>query len=289
MHVLPATMKAVVLRGHGGLDQLDYCEVPVPQPGPTDVLVRVHAAALNNTDVNTRVGWYSRSVHQSTGAATAASTLPSMHDGGWAGSPFQFPRIQGADACGWIVAAGAEVDARRLGERVVVDPVIRPADGSLQAMQYLGADLDGAFAEYVRVPARNAHGAGTVLTDAEWSAVPCAYSAALNMVSRARVQAGERVLVTGASGGVGSAGVQLAHARGARVVAIASSSKAAEVQALGAERVLDREADLVAALGRESIDVAVDVVGGPSFGGLLDVLRRGGRYAVAGAIAGPLV
>jgi len=125
-------------------------------------------------------------------------------------------------------------------------------------------------------------------TDAELASIPCAYSTAENMLHRAGVGA-ETVLVTGASGGVGTAAVQLSRARGATVIAVASSAKADEVLALGADRVVDRGADLRAAIGEGTVDVVLDVVGGPGWPQLLDVLRRGGRYAASGAIAGPLV
>jgi len=286
---IPRVMKAVRLLGHGGDEQLEYREdVPVPVPGRGEVLVRVHAAGVNNTDVNTRIGWYSKSV---TGATAAAVKTPgsAADDGGWSGAPFAFPRIQGADACGRIVAVGEGVSSTRIGERVLVDPVLRPADGSLQATTYLGADRDGAFAELMTVPSIQAHLIDSPLTDAELASFPCAYSAAENMIDRAEVSAGDTVLVTGASGGVGSAAVQLALRRGAKVVAQAQSDKAGKLQALGAARVIARDADPVAALGHESVDVVIDVVGGPAFPKLLEVLRRGGRYAVAGAVGGPLV
>jgi NADPH:quinone reductase-like Zn-dependent oxidoreductase len=109
------------------------------------------------------------------------------------------------------------------------------------------------------------------------------------LLTRAAVARGETVLVTGASGGVGAAVVQLASLRGAHVVALTSRNKMREVAELGAKSVVDREASLVESLGRESIDVVIDVVGGTAFTSLLDVLKRGGRYAVAGAIAGPIV
>jgi NADPH:quinone reductase-like Zn-dependent oxidoreductase len=109
------------------------------------------------------------------------------------------------------------------------------------------------------------------------------------MVERAGVKAGERVLVTGASGGVGSAAVQLAARRGAHVVALCAREKAAEVLALGAAEVLPRDADLKSTLGTESIDAVIDGVGGAGFPILLDILKRGGRYAAVGAIAGPVV
>ena len=119
--------------------------------------------------------------------------------------------------------------------------------------------------------------------------IPCAYGTAENMIHRARVAAGDRVLVTGASGGVGSAAVQLAKRRGATVTAITASAKAEQVRAIGADRVVDRDDDLVMAIGAESVDVVIDNVSGPGFGSLLEVLRRGGRYASSGAIAGPIV
>jgi len=287
--MIPGTMKAVLLRGHGGYEQLEYREdVPVPAPATGEVLVQVLAAGVNNTDLNTRIGWYSKSVSSDTDAA-ARSQGAAADDGGWTGTPFAFPRIQGADACGRILAAGKGVDPHRIGERIIVDPVLPPADGTLANVSYLGADRDGAFAEFVVVPSINAHRIDSTLSDVELAALPCSYSAAENMIDRAQVTDDETVLITGASGGVGTAAVQLAVRRGARVIAVAQLAKARNLEAMGARRVLAREADLVAELGRESVDVVIDVVGGSSFPALLDALKRGGRYAVAGAIAGPIV
>jgi len=127
------------------------------------------------------------------------------------------------------------------------------------------------------------------LTDVELASFPCAYGTAENLLTRANVAEGESVLVTGASGGVGSAVVQLARLRGAHVFAVTTRDKAQDVLALGAQQVVERDTNPVHALGRESMDVVVDVVGGAAFTCLLDVLKRGGRYAVAGAIAGPVV
>jgi NADPH:quinone reductase-like Zn-dependent oxidoreductase len=185
-----------------------------------------------------------------------------------------------------VAAVGPGVTAARIGERVLVDPVLRPAYGS---PLYFGSDTPGAFAEFAVVPARNACVVRSNLSDIELASFPCAYTAAENMLTRAAVAAGERVLVTGASGGVGSAAVQLARRRGASVVAVAGGAKSAAIEALGAARVLPRAADLLHELGRESLDVVIDVVGGDRFAQLLEVLARTGRYAVAGAIAGPLV
>jgi NADPH:quinone reductase-like Zn-dependent oxidoreductase len=271
-------MKAVFLRGHGGFEQLEYREdVPVPAPAAGEVLIRVRAAAINNTDINTRVGWYSKS-----------SNVERSGDTGWTGVAVALPLIQGADACGHIVAVGAGVDEARIGERILVDPILR-AQGPAGEPQYFGSDRNGGFAEFATVPAVNACRITSRLTDAELASFPCSYGAAENMLSRARVVAGERVLITGASGGVGSAAVQLANRRRATVIGIVGSSKAAAIAGLGAKQVLERDANLIRELGRESVDVVIDVVGGAPFAQLLEVLRRGGRYAVAGAIAGAIV
>ena len=286
MTQVPATMAGVVLTGFGGPERLMWREdIPVPQPGPGEVLVQIGAAGVNNTDINTRIGWYSKAVAADT-AAGAENGLAEAGDDGWSGAAFTFPRIQGADAAGRVVAAGAGVDPARIGQRVIVEPVFRDAAGTVR---YFGSECDGGFAGYAVVPAVHAHAIETMLDDVALASFPCACSAALNMLCRAGQRAGERVLVTGASGGVGSAAVQLARARGASVIAIAGADKRDAVLALGADRVIAREADPVAQLGKDAADVVIDVVGGAQFPALLDVLRPGGRYAVAGAIAGPVV
>jgi len=286
------TMQAVLLRGHGGFDMLEVRDdVPVPAPGPREVLIRVGAAGVNNTDVNTRIGWYSKSVGDGTtsGGEDGFSGADSG-DASWAGAPLRFPRIQGIDVCGTIVAVGANVDASRIGERVLVEPCLRDFPGAEPGdVGFFGSECDGGFAQYATVAAAHAFHIDSKLSDTELASFPCSYSTAENMLSRARVIGGERVLVTGASGGVGSAAVQLAKARGAHVIAIAGSAKAFDVQDLGAESVIPRGSDPLAALGAESVDVVLDLVAGPGWPSLLAVLKRGGRYAAAGAIAGPLV
>ena len=258
-------VRAALLTGFGGPENLTVTEVPDPQPGPGDVVVRVGAAAVNNTDINTRVGWY--------------------RGGGWSGG-VSLPRIQGADVCGRIVAIGPGVPAARIGQRVVVEPVLRTVNGRrLDPPWYLGSECDGGFAELVRVPSQNAHEVSRGLSDEEWASFPCSYSTAEHLLTRAGVGANQEVLVTGASGGVGSAVVQLARARGARVAAVTSPAKAAALAALGAAQALGRDDDF----GSEAFDAVIDLVGGPRWPTLLTALRRGGRYATAGAIAGPLV
>jgi len=286
----PATMKAVVTTGNGGFDRLAWCDVPVPTIGPGEVLLRVLAAGVNNTEINTRLGWYSSTVTTATDAAAAVEEERPTHkpDGGWnIATPFPF--IQGTDCCGRVVATAPDVDPVLVGRRVLVRACMRPQGFGSMDNIWMGSDFDGAFAEFVKVPAAEVFEVRCDWTDAELASIPCAYATAENMLHRARAMAGEHVLVTGASGGVGSAAVQLARRRGARVTAIAAASKADAVRALGAERVIDRDADAVALLGEESVDLVVDNVAGPHFGAMLKVLRRGGRYASSGAIGGPIV
>ncbi len=283
-------MSAVLLTGHGGLEKLDYrTDVAVPEPAKGEVLIQVAAAGINNTDVNTRIGWYSKAVDSATneGGATGFDTVDDV-DAGWSGTALAFPRIQGADVCGHIVAVGEGVDAGRVGERVLVRNMLRtPVDYRPYECWTFGSECDGGFAQFAVAPARETHAVRSELSDAELAAIPCAYSTAENMLHRASVGA-ERVLITGASGGVGLAAVQLAKRRGASVVAVCSAAKAEDVAAQGADRTVDRNADLVAELGAGSVDVVLDLVGGPAFPSLLDVLRQGGRYANAGAIGGPI-
>ena len=288
---VPDTMTAVYLTGHGGTEMLEYREdVPVPKPGAGEVLIRVAAAGINNTDINTRIGWYSKQVRDATdtGGAGGFDRIDDS-DASWSGRPLEFPRIQGADCCGRIVAVGEGVDAARIGERVLVRNMLRSYVGYRPFECWtFGSECDGAFAQYAKAPARETHRVDCDWSDAELASIPCAFSTAEGMLHRAGVGA-ERVLVTGASGGVGSAAVQLARRRGAEVIAVASAAKAGDVLALGAERVIDRDADAVAELGVESIDVVVDLVAGDGWPPLLELLSRGGRYVTAGAIAGPLV
>ena len=282
---VPARMAAVQLIRHGGIEALRYREdVPTPRPGPGEVLIAVAAAGVNNTDINTRVGWYSKKVT----AATATDEVDG-NDATWSGVPMAFPRIQGADCCGNIVAAGEGVDAARIGQRVIVRNMLRSyVDYRPFECWTFGSECDGAFAQYAKAPSRETYAVNCDWTDAELASVPCAWSTAENMLHRASVGA-ERVLVTGASGGVGSAAVQLAKRRGAHVVAFAGATKADSIRALGADEIVDRTADPVAAIGRDAVDVVIDLVGGGDWPSLLDVIRRGGRVATAGAIGGPFV
>lgn len=282
---LPKTMKAMVLTAHGGMDCLEWREdLPVPQPRPDEVLVQVGAAAVNNTDINTRIGWYSKSVEGDTASGTDGFGAAADADGGWSGA-LQFPRIQGADCCGRIVAVGAEVSEARVGERVLIRAMHRPGpnDPDLPLITF-GSERDGGVAEYTTIRSHDAVRITSHLSDVELASFPCAFSTAEGMIQRAGLGA-ERVLITGASGGVGSAAIQLAKRRGAHVTAVTSASKAEALRDLGADETLNRDA----ALAENSFDVVLDLVGGDSWPRLLDALRPSGRYAVSGAIAGPIV
>ena len=121
---IPQSMTAVLLTGHGGTEMLDYRDdVPVPAPGPDEVLIKVSAAGVNNTDINTRIGWYSKKVTDATneGGSDGFDEVDD-DDATWSGTPMAFPRIQGADCCGNIVAVGDNVDTSKVGQRSSSEP-----------------------------------------------------------------------------------------------------------------------------------------------------------------------
>lgn len=268
-------MTAAVTVSHGGPEvTVVRDDWPVPELGADDVLVRVSAAALNNTDIWTREGAYGRADDPDAVA-------------GWLGEPLDFPRVQGIDVCGVVAAIGADVDRSWIDRRVLVDPIVT-YDRNGFPLSVIGSEVDGGFAEYLRCSSRRIHDvSASPLSEAQLACLPTASGTALGMVNRARCVAGERVLVTGASGGVGSAAIQLLVDRGCHVVARTSSAGREQVLGLGAHELSVRGEDSVGAI--EEVDVVVDVVGGAEFGDLLDRLRDGGRMVIAGAIAGPVV
>jgi NADPH:quinone reductase-like Zn-dependent oxidoreductase len=187
-------MKATLLTGHGGPEKLEYREdVPIPKTAEGEVLIKVGAAGINNTDIWTREGAY------------GTEDDPATTSGWRRGNPMRFPRIQGADIVGRIVGVGGGVNASRIGERVIVDNALYSGgEEGLVDSGLIGSERDGGFAEYVAVPAENAHAIESDLSDAELATFPTAYVTSLRMLNRARISAGETVLVRGASGGVGS-------------------------------------------------------------------------------------
>jgi len=285
-------MHAVLLKGHGGVEQLEYrIDVAVPRPGAGDVLIKVGAAGVNNTDVNTRIGWYSKQVKGGTNAGgTSGFASVNNENASWSGVPLKFPLIQGADCCGRIVAVGEGVDASRIGQRVLVRNMLRaPVENRPFECWTYGSDCNGSFAQFTVAPSADTWSINSDWSDIELASIPCSYSTAELLLQRAKVTSEDTVLITGASGGVGSAAVQLAKCRGATVIAITSASKAGQISSLGADRVIPRDANLIQALGKNSVSVVLDLVGGKDWPPLLDVLKLGGRYAIAGAIAGPMV
>ncbi|MDO6763082.1 alcohol dehydrogenase family protein [Agarivorans sp. 1_MG-2023] len=277
MTTLPNTMCAVQMTGHGDTDKLSYrCDVALPVIGPRDVLIKVAAAGVNNTDINTRIGWYSKS--------------DNAEDASWSSQALQFPRIQGADVCGYIAAVGEEVDASRVGERVLIEPCLTEVNGTHpEQAWYFGSECDGGFAEYTKVAACHAYKINSKYSNAELASFPCSYSTAENLLTRAKVKQGDKVLITGASGGVGSAAIQLAKARGAYVLALTSQDKQQMIEELGVDEVVLRSEKLKDVMAANSVDVVIDLVAGGLFPQLLDVLRPKGRYAVSGAIGGAMV
>ncbi len=278
---LPTTMKGVWLTHHGGPEALEWRDdIPIPVPGPGQVLVRVLAASVNNTDINTRIGWYSSDV---TGATDDVDQ--DVDAGGHAGA-LTFPRIQGGDLCGRVVVVGDDADLA-VGSRITCPINLpRPTADNPHGYIALGSEMDGAFAEFCLVEAADVYDVSvSPLSDTEIAAIPCAFGTAENLLTRAGVREGQSVLITGASGGVGLAAVQLACLRKADVTGITSAAKAAAVRDAGANATLERGIEPEKA----SYDVVIDVVGGDAWAGLIRALKPGGHYAVSGAIAGPMV
>src|SRR5713226_1072545 len=263
-------MKALVLREHGAAGLRIETGFPDPAPGEGDVVLRVRATALNYHDVFTRRG------------------MPGIR--------IAMPAIMGLDVAGEIAAIGPGVTGWKLGERVLGDPINR-VEGGLT-----GETVHGGLAEYCRLRAHQLVRIPDGVTFEEAAALPCAYGTARRMMhTNGHIASGEKVLILGASGGVGVCCVQLAKAAGATVIAAAGSEeKAARLRALGADHTINyAERDFVAeiwalcgkparrGIGSENgVDVVVNYTGGDSWTKSLRVLRVGGRLLTCGATAG---
>ena len=282
---IPDVMNAVLLTGHGGMEKLKFVENhPVPVVTDQEVLIEVRACGMNNTDVWVREGAYGKDDDPDAVSSWRRE-----------GDSLTFPRIQGADIAGRIAAVGKNIEESRIGERVMVDFSIYNTDtDSLADIDYIGHGRDGGYAEYCAVPADHAYVVTSEMSDAELATFCCAYLTAEHMLNRATVVAGESVLVTGASGGVGGALIQLCRIRGAIPYAVTSESKTDRVKQLGAEAVFLRGQDnfvsnVKQAMEGKGFDVVADVVAGAMFQDLINLLRPEGRYTTAGAFAGPMV
>ena len=240
-------MQAVRLHGHGGTDQLRLEDVPLPRAGEQDVLVRVHFCGLNHSDLNLRRGTFY-------GLAAEAGQV------GWRQTPMQFPLIPGSDIAGVVAAAGAEVSGLRVGDPVVLYPYVacgqcaaclRGDDHLCPTVEYLGSERDGGYAEFIAVPARIAHRIPDGVSFEQAAALPVNFLTAWHMlVTRGRLQPGETVMITGASGGVGSACVQITKLMGARVIALVGSREKAA-------RVLESGADAAVVVGQDDLSAAI--------------------------------
>ena len=285
-------MQAVRLHGHGGTDQLWLEDVPLPRADEQDVLVRVHFCGLNHSDLNLRRGTF-YGLEEATGQV------------GWRQTPMRFPLIPGSDIAGVVAAAGAEVSGLRVGDPVVLYPYVacgrcaaclRGDDHLCPTVEYLGSERDGGYAEFIAIPARIAHRIPDGVSFEQAAALPVNFLTAWHMlVTRGRLQPGETVLVTGASGGVGSACVQIAKLLGAQVLAVVGSrEKAGRILAFGADAaVVVGQDDLSAAVqrftGSDGVDMVVEVVGAATWASSLRALRPEGRLVVCGAVSGAIV
>lgn len=274
-------MRALTISTNGGLDRIEYrTDLPIPElRGPNDVRVRVRAAALNHLDLFVVAG------------------LP--------GVPIVAPFILGSDACGVIDAVGSAVRNVAVGDYVILNPGM--SDGTCEycldgeqplcpRYQILGEHVPGTMAEYVVLPARNAHVIPASVTSEQAAAFPLATLTAWRMiVSRARVKAGEDVLIWGIGGGVALAALQICKNLGARVWVVSSSDdKLARAAAMGADELLNRTSVDVPRVIRErtakrGMDVVVDSVGQATWPQSLLALGRRGRLVTCGGTSGPMV
>lgn len=279
-------MNAVILTGFGGPEKLVYTQVPKPVPKPGEVLIKVGACSVNNTDINTRTGWYAAEENFQAILQDTKENNPN-NTSCWTQNGTEFPRIQGADIVGKVIEIGENVDAKFIEQRVIVDSWIR--DETLDDYQYIGSELDGGFAEYTVVPATNIYPINSPLSDIELATFPCAYSTAENMLTKGKIGAEDTVVIMGASGGVGSALIQLSKIRGAKVIAIVGANKETFAQDLGADFVYQRDDKLADNLAQHKITVALDVVGGDYFNLMIKALEPRGKYVSCGAIGNPMV
>ena len=294
---IPKTMIAAVTTGTGGYEKLKIREIPTPKIRSGEVLVKVLAASVNNTDINTRLGWYSDRVKNSTTQLSVQANTKSQNTeqlSGW-NSKTIFPLIQGTDCCGVVVKA-ADLGAQNLvGKRVILRPCTNLEDPhNVSTSIWMGSDFNGSFANFVSISIRDTFPILSNLTHAELASIPCTFGTAENMLIKTGLTNKHHLLVTGGSGGVGTALIRLAKLRGAKVTAISSAEKVNLVKELGCSEVINRS--LPEAIFSEQIkemknsfDVVADTVGGTWLSRFFDTIHPGGKYVCSGAIAGPIV
>ena len=271
-------MKAAYFDEHGGPEVVRTGELPAPDVSPGEVRIRVRAAALNHLDLWVRRG------------------IP--------GLDIPLPHIGGSDVAGEIETVGPEVDGWQVGDRVVVNPALwcarcpaceRGETCLCRVFRIIGEHTSGGFAELLTVPARNLFAIPDSLGWDGAAAAPLTFQTAWRaLVTRGRLSAGEVLLVTGGSGGVATAAIQIGRYLGARVLALTSGREnVSRVVALGADRGIDRHTEDVVAVVREETDgrgadVVLDSVGESLWDTALSCLGTGGRIVTYGATTGAI-
>jgi NADPH:quinone reductase-like Zn-dependent oxidoreductase len=271
-------MKAVQVNGYGGLEQLVLVEREIPKLKPHEVLVKVKACAINNTEIWMREGAYGDG-----------------HASGWKEAGVTFPRIPGSDIAGTIVSCGEDVDASNIGRHVVLFPFtssgLKGEENLSEDVAFIGSEWDGGYAQYVSWPASLCF--DMPLNDFKES---CVFSVsgltAWHMCSQVAIKSNDIVLVTGASGGVGIFNVQIAaKIFNAQVIALVGDlSVKSQLKRLGATHVLSYKSSTliqdILDLNNKKVDVVLDVVGDALFSTCLDVLKTGGKMCISGSIGG---
>jgi NADPH:quinone reductase-like Zn-dependent oxidoreductase len=272
-----ALVKAAVIYENGDLDKIRLADVPNPEPGEDEVVIEVRAASLNHLDIWVRKG------------------RPGLE--------LSMPHVLGSDAAGVVVDIGRSVMTVEVGDEVVVNPglscgwceyCLRGQQSECLNFGIVGMSCPGTFAELVAVPAKNVHRRPAHLSWEESAAFPLAYVTAWRMLmSRARLQVGETVLIHGIGGGVALAALQIAKTANARVCVTSSSNdKLLRAKEFGADHTINYETvDDVAAAVRDwtdgrGVDVIVDSVGAATFPVNLNAARRGGRIVHCGVTTG---
>ena len=268
-------MRAALFSEHGGPDVVRVEDAPAPEPGTGAVLLRVAASGMNHLDL-----WVRR------------------------GLPIEttMPHIGGSDIAGVVERVGPHVDAGWLGARVVVDPSLscgecewcsRGEEPLCVSYRIIGEHTNGGFAEYVVVPERNLLRVPDDYPLDTAAAAPLGFLTAWRgLITRGRLRAGESVLITGASGGVATAAIQIAKHAGAYVHAVTTTDNIERVHALGADAVYDRSAqdyskEVWRATERRGVDVIFDSVGEQTWTQNVRAAARGGRIVVYGGTTGP--
>ncbi|TMU85115.1 zinc-binding dehydrogenase [Bacillus sp. BHET2] len=271
-------MKAVQVTGYGDIDKLELVEIPIPTPDRDEVLVKVKACAINNTEIWMREGAYGKG-----------------EKSGWRPEGVHFPRIPGSDITGEIVEVGCDVSNTRIGKDVVLFPFTSTGKAGCEHisedMSFIGSEYDGGYAEYVVWPSELCY--DMPLSTYEESAVfSVSGLTAWHMVEQIGAKPDETIVVTGANGGVGSLNVQIAsNVFGSTVIALVGDMHLEDkLKTLGATHVLSYKSDTlvedILKVNGGPVDSVLDVVGDALFSASLQVLKKGGKFCISGSAGG---